>query len=313
MTSASKAAPAGGWPEAGTEPPAGRAASLGPAVLVGLLGRGIGLSRSPAMHEQEGARLGLRLQYRLLDFDRLGLGAEALPEVILGAERLGFAGLNVTHPFKERVLDCLDELSEDAAAIGAVNTLVFAGGRRLGFNTDCFGFQESFRRGLPGAALGEVLQFGAGGAGMAVARALLQLGAGRLAIRDLDPAKAEALCGSLERQYGAGRAVAVPGEEAEAAARRADGLVNATPLGMDKYPGSPVREDWLSARQWVADIVYFPEDTALVRQAERSGCATLRGGGMAVFQAAKAFELFTGRQPDAGQMRRHYEQAAPAG
>jgi shikimate dehydrogenase len=205
------------------------------------------------------------------------------------------------------VLDCLDELSEDAAAIGAVNTIVFAEGRRLGFNTDCSGFQESFRRGLPEASLGEVMQFGAGGAGMAVARALLQLGAGRLWICDLDLGKAEALCGSLRRQFGPERAAAVAA--AEETARRADGLVNATPLGMDKYPGSPVSPEWLSARQWVADIVYFPEETALVREAEQRGCATLRGGGMAVSQAAKAFELFTGRRPDPEQMRHHYARA----
>lgn len=302
VTGASRTAVAGD--RAGAESGAVKSESLGPAVLVGLLGRGIGRSRSPAMHEREGARLGLRLQYRLLDFDRLGLGPEALPEMILGAERLGYAGLNVTHPFKERVLRCLDELSEDAAAIGAVNTIVFAEGRRLGLNTDCFGFQESFRRGLPGAALDRVLQFGAGGAGMAVARALLQLGTGRLSICDLDHGKAEALCDSLRRQFGPDRAATVAA--AEAAARQADGLVNATPLGMDKYPGSPVREEWLSARQWVADIVYFPEETTLVRQAERRGCATLRGAGMAVFQAAKAFELFTGRRPDPEQMRHHY-------
>lgn len=281
-----------------------QAAPLGPAVLVGLVGCGIARSRSPAMHELEGARLGLRYQYRLLDFDRLALGPDALPEVVLGAQRLGYAGLNVTHPFKQRVLACLDELSEDAAAIGAVNTVIFADGRRIGFNTDCWGFQEAFRRGLPDAALGRVVQFGAGGAGMAVARALLQLGTRRLALHDLDRARAEALAEALCRQFGPGRATAV--EAPEPAVRTADGIVNATPLGMDKYPGSPVAAGLLSPAQWVADIVYFPERTELVRDAERRGCATLRGTGMAVFQAVKAFELFTGRAPDAEHMKRHF-------
>lgn len=279
-----------------------------PAVLVGLVGRGIGQSRSPAMHEREGARLGLRYRYRLLDFDRLALGPQALPEVVRGAERLGYAGLNVTHPFKERVLDCLDELSEDAAAIGAVNTVVFREGRRVGFNTDCWGFQESFRRGLPEAELGSVLQVGAGGAGMAVARALLQLGAGRLLLHDIRGDKAAALAEALCRQFGPGRAAVAA--DVRTALQEAAGLVNATPLGMDKYPGSPVEGGWLSTAQWVADVVYFPEETALIRQAEARGCATLRGGGMAVFQAVKAFELFTGRAPDSEQMHRHFLAAA---
>lgn len=278
--------------------------ALAPGILVGLVGCGIGQSRSPAMHELEGARLGLRYQYKLLDFDRLGLGVDDLPEVIVGAERLGYAGLNVTHPFKERVLASLDELSEDATAIGAVNTVVFSDGQRQGFNTDCWGFQESFRRGLPGAALDNVMQLGAGGAGMAVARALLQLGVARLCLYDVNRDKASSLAETLRRQFGAGRAVAV--DEPEAATRRACGLVNTTPVGMAKYPGTPARAAWLSPAQWVADIVYFPEETELLRIAEQVGCATLRGTGMAVFQAVKAFELFTGTLPDAEQMIRHF-------
>jgi shikimate dehydrogenase len=145
-----------------------------------LLGRGIQQSRTPHMHIREGDRLGLSYAYGLVDFDQLGLRDDDLADVISAAARGGLAGLNVTHPFKQAVVPLVDELSADGAAIGALNTVVLRGGRAVGHNTDCWGFAESFRRGMPGAALGKVLLIGAGGAGMAVARALLDQGAAQV-------------------------------------------------------------------------------------------------------------------------------------
>ena len=129
------------------------------------------------MHEAEGARLGLRYAYRRFDFDELGLEDADLPFLIGRLRAEGYAGLNLTHPFKERVIDCLDELSTDAKAIGAVNTVVFRGDRSIGHNTNSWGFGESFGRGLVAPALDHVVVIGAGGAGLAVAHALLGLGA----------------------------------------------------------------------------------------------------------------------------------------
>lgn len=275
----------------------------GRAVLVGLIGGGIQASRSPALHEREGARQGLRILYRLIDLDRLGLDATALPDLLTAAERMGFAGLNITHPCKQAVIPHLDELSPDAAAIGAVNTVVFAGGRRIGHNTDWSGFAESFERGLAEARRRLVVQFGAGGAGAAVAHALLALGTETLAIVDTEASRAEALAAALCGRFGAGRAFAAgDGGPVD----RADGLVNTTPLGMEKYPGMAVPAAALRPDLWVADIVYFPLDTELLRAARRAGCRTLAGGGMAVFQAAGAFRLFTGTEPDAERMAAHF-------
>jgi shikimate dehydrogenase len=283
-----------------------------PAVLAGLIGKGIGASRSPALHEREGAEQGLRLVYRLIDLDVLRLGPEALPELLTAAARLGFAGLNITFPCKQAVVPHLDELSPDAAALGAVNTVVLRDGRRVGHNTDCSGFAEGFRRGLPDVPRAEVVQLGAGGAGAAVAHALLAEGTGRLCIADTDRARAAALAGDLCARFGAGRAVAADGLEAAIAA--ADGLVNCTPVGMTKLPGMPVPAGLLHPRLWVADIVYFPLETELLRTARAMGCRTLDGGGMAVFQAVGAFRLFTGREPDAPRMLRHFaEMSAAAG
>ncbi len=286
---------------AGERPVTGQGLSF----LLGLIGAGIQASRTPGMHELEGDALGLRVLYRLIDLERLGLGPEALPELMLAAERLGFAGLNVTHPCKQAVLAHLHEVAPEAAALGAVNTVVLRDGRRVGHNTDSFGFAEALRRGLPGAPLDRVVQLGAGGAGAAVAHALLGLGVGRLLLHDTARDRAEALAARLTAHGGAGRIAVAP--DLARALEAASGLVNTTPVGMTAYPGLPLPRELLRAELWVADIVYFPLETELLRTARELGCRTLDGGGMAVFQAVRAFELFTGRAPDAARMRRHFE------
>ena len=278
-----------------------------PPVLVGLLGRGIQSSRSPIMHQREGARLGMRFTYALVDFDWLGLPDAALGDIIAAAERLGFAGINVTHPFKQSVIDHVADLSPEAAAIGAVNTVVFDRGCRTGHNTDCWGFAESFREHMQGCSLDSVLQFGAGGGGAAVAHALLELGVGELALFDTDGGRSAQLAQSLAGRFGkAVTSVAEP----QSALSRVSGIVNTTPVGMDKYPGVPFPADLLESRHWVADIVYFPRETELLRLARGRGCRTIGGAGMAVYQAVKAFELFTGVAPDREAMTRHFGAAA---
>jgi len=275
------------------------------AVLVGLIGAGIQASRSPALHEREGAAQGLRYLYRLIDLDVLGLTAGALPELLLAARRFGFAGLNITHPCKQLVIPLLDALSDDAEAIGAVNTVVLApDGRAIGHNTDWYGFAESFRRELADAPRSLVAQLGAGGAGSAVAHALLTLDVGELLISDIDAARAERLAKELCGRFGAGRAVAL--RDPERTIRTVDGVVNTTPVGMVGHPGMPLPPDWLRPDLWVADIVYFPLETELLRTARALGCRTMAGGTMAVFQAVGAFQLFTGIRPDADRMIRHF-------
>jgi len=177
-------------------------------ILVGLIGAGIQASRTPAMHEKEGAEQGLRYVYRLIDLETLNLGAEALPKLMDAAEREGFSGLNITHPCKQSVIPLLIDLSDDARALGAVNTVVLRDGTRFGHNTDWWGFAESFRRGLPHAALGRVVQLGAGGGGAAVSHAALTLGVEQLTLFDLAPGRAQSLATALGARFGKGRAVA---------------------------------------------------------------------------------------------------------
>lgn len=277
------------------------------ALQAGLLGRGIRESRSPRMHTAEGARLGLNYDYRLFDFDRLGLRDTDLPSLVVKLRLEGYSGLNITHPFKERVVASLDRLSSDAAAIGAVNTVVFEDREATGHNTDCWGFAESFRRGLGEPRCDDVVLVGAGGAGMAVAKALLDLGVRKLTIFDLERAKATRLIERLRERFDGERVVEAV--ELEMAFANADGMVNATPAGMAKYPGMPVEARLLRPELWVVDIVYFPAETELLRTARAVGCRTLAGEGMAIFQAVKAFELITGVAPDPAQMARHFRAA----
>ena len=275
-----------------------------PAFLAGLIGAGIQASRTPAMHEREGAKQELRYIYKLIDLQALNLGVEALPDLLLAAERMGFAGLNITHPCKQAVIPLLHDLSEDARALNAVNTVVLRDGRRIGHNTDWWGFAESFRRNLPDAKRDRVVQLGAGGAGAAVAHAALTLGVGRLTIVDTEQARADQVASSLAQRFGAGRAVA--GADLAAVMAEAKGLINTTPVGMAKYPGLPLPAELLRPELWVAEIVYFPLETELLRRARTLGCRTLDGGGMAVFQAVEAFRLITGITPDADRMLRHF-------
>jgi shikimate dehydrogenase len=279
---------------------------LTPSVLAGLVGAGIQASRTPSLHEREGAEQGLRYIYRLIDLEALGLDASALPEILTAAQRFGFAGLNITHPCKQAVIPLLDELSPDANTLGAINTVVLKDGRRIGHNTDWWGFAESFRRELADVRRERVVLVGAGGAGAAVAHALLTLGAGELAIIDTEEARARSLAEALRERFGTARARADP--DVCAAMAAADGAVNATPLGMAQYPGMPFPAGLLRPELWVADIVYFPLETELLRQARDRGCRTMSGGGMAVFQAVGAFRLLTGREPDPERMLKHFQE-----
>lgn len=280
--------------------------------LVGLVGSGIGPSLSPALHHREADRQGLRYLYRLLDTDVLGVPPEAVGDLVRAARDLGFDGLNITHPCKQLVLPHLDALDPRAEALGAVNTVVFDGGRAVGHNTDVTGFAASFARGLPDAPMERVVQLGAGGAGAAVAHAVLTLGAGRVTVVDALPDRAATLAASLQRHFGPGRAVAATADRLAVLLRDADGLVHATPTGMAAHPGLPLPAELLRPGLWVAEVVYRPLETELVRAARAVGCAVLGGGGMAVFQAADAFRLFTGREPDSARMLADIEELAGA-
>ncbi|KAF5884679.1 shikimate dehydrogenase [Rhizobium sp. PEPV16] len=280
------------------------------AVLVGLIGADIQTSKSPALHEREGVLQGLNYRYELLDLAERGLPATALPDLLAEEETRGFAGSNITHPCKQTVIPHLTDLSEDARMLGAVNTVVFKDGKRTGHNTDWYGFYENFRRGLPDVPRRRAVLLGAGGAGVAVGHAAMKLGIERLSIFDQDASRAGRLAKDLNSRFSAERAFAIT--DVGEAMRSADGLIHATPTGMKNHPGLPIEESWLERRHWVADIVYMPLVTELLALATRLGCRALPGGGMTVFQAAAAFKLFSGIEPDAERMTAHFTELCRA-
>ena len=276
---------------------------------LGLIGAGIRSSRTPLMHEREAAAHGWSCRYELLDLDVIAGGAAALPSLIDRAERDGFAGLNITHPCKESVLQHVTALSDEARRLGAVNTVVFTGGARIGCNTDWWGFRESVSRGLGGVSRSRVVQLGAGGAGAATAYASLQLGVTRLDIVDLVHARAGALADRMNVLF-PGRAFACA--DPAAVLPQAAGVIHATPTGMASHPGLPLAEHLIDRRLWVAEVVYFPLETELLRVARQRGCRTLDGSGMAVWQAVEAFRLFTGAEANPDRMRAAFDEAANA-
>ncbi|GAA2649236.1 shikimate dehydrogenase [Paractinoplanes durhamensis] len=269
--------------------------------LVGLIGAGIGTSLSPALHEREAGRHGLRYLYQLVDLDRLAPAARDVGDLVSAARRLGFRGLNITHPVKQDVVRHLDDLAPEAAELGAVNTVVFDHGRAVGHNTDRYGFAAGLARQLPGLRLDHVVQLGAGGAGLAVACALAGAGARRLSVADVDPGRAERLARAIAGHHPV-TVEAIAPEEVPARLADAGGLVNATPIGMEGHPGTPIEPEHLRADLWVADVIYRPLETALIRTARALGCRVADGGGMVVHQAAASFQLFTGYAPGEDRM-----------
>lgn len=269
-------------------------------IRVGLLGRGITASSSPAIHEAEAGRLGLELTYELFDFDVLGLADEALADMLAQLVEQGFSGVNVTHPFKQAVIPLLDKVEDTAASLGAVNCVTFRGGRKVGTNTDWIGFQFMLDVALPHEPRDIVAQIGSGGAGSATAFALLQSGTKELRIHDASATRIEELAERLRAAFPDADIVGctTPG----AAIAGACGVVQSTPVGMAQHPGMPFDPALMSRGQWLADVIYFPRETELLKAARERGLPTADGAPMVVGQAAEAFRQFTGMEPDRDRM-----------
>ena len=257
------------------------------------------------MHEDAFAAAGIKGHYHLMDVDVLGDRADFAQ--LFDAVRIGgFAGTNVTFPFKEAVLALLDEIDRRRPSqIGAVNTVVIGrDGRTRGDNTDRSGFRRSFEE-----TIGKACRRGpARGAG----RRRWGRAGGRLrADRSWRRETVDSRQGSKPRRQSlppnvAGtlrRIVFEAATDLAAAMRGADGVVNATPIGMHGFPGDPVAEELIAAEQWIADVIYTPLETHCHQGAKRKGCRDITGGGMCVHQAAEAFRLFTGISPDIERMR----------
>jgi shikimate dehydrogenase len=272
----------------------------------GLIGFDLDLSLSRVLHEAEGTALGLDYVYDVFDGSRNAQFAD-LGATLHAARRGGYRGVNVTHPFKQAVVEYVDELSDDARVLGAVNTVVFDRAGSTGHNTDWSGFARSIQTHLGSTPRRTVLQFGAGGAGMAVAHALLRSGVERLVLFDVDAERAGAAAESLNTAHHREAIVVGSLADADRWGSDANGIVNATPIGMPASPGSAVPAQLLRPEVWVHDVVYMPLETELMAAARARGCLTVGGGSMLVFQAAGGFRLFTGVTPNVDRMLAHLE------
>ncbi len=268
----------------------------GAAVKLGLIGNSIKRSKAPRLHELAGSIYGVAVRYERLVPPDLG---RDFNEVFADCRTGGFRGVNITHPYKEqvtRLVDC-DGL---ATKVGAVNTVVFGSGKPAGTNTDCSGFVAAYRDTFGEAAPGRVALIGAGGAGSAIAFALCALNARAIALTDRDPAKARGLAARLKSHHGD---MDICVEDIGSAVTGADGIINATPLGMDEHPGCPIPPEILGTQRWAFDAVYTPVETAFLSHARRAGLQVMTGFEMFLHQGIQAFEIFTGRKADAATLR----------
>lgn len=262
------------------------------------------------MHEAAARAVGMDLRYHLIDTDVLGRTAEDLPRLLDAVRMVGFAGANVTHPFKEAVVRHLDAVEGAAAALGSVNTVVIRNGRLVGHNTDYTGFIAGWRRALPAMNPGRAALVGAGGVGRAIAHGLIALGATSLRLTDIDAGRAQALAIELRTAH---PQIAIDvATDARAATHGADGIVNATPVGMHAYPGNPLPAFAFAGIKWASEAIYTPLETEFVVAARRAGAAVMTGQELAIGQAVDAFALFFGRPAPIETMRATFLQRAQA-
>jgi shikimate dehydrogenase len=280
-------------------------------MLLGLIGANIKGSMSPALFADAFAAADIDGYYHLIDADTLP--GRRLPQLFESIKTVGFAGANITYPFKQEIIGLLGAVDREAAQVGAINTVAIApDGRATGYNFDRRGWRNSFAAtfGADGAKDATVVQIGAGGAGRAVAYALMDLGVATLILHDLDAVRADALRSEISAYYGTSRCRLARDLERDIA--QAEGIVNATQVGMSGFPGNPVPLTALKPQHWAADVIYTPMQTAFLKAAAAKGARTLNGAGMCVYQAAEAFRLFTGVTPDIARLHRAFASAVAA-
>jgi len=276
-------------------------------IKAALIGSGIGLSRTPGMHKRVGHLLGLNYSYEIMDVDTAQYCNFSLAQLIERCESLGYAGLNITYPFKQEVLPLLDELSDNAKMSAAVNTVVFKQGRRFGYNTDYSGFVKAFEQQMSDVVVDRALLLGAGGAGSAAAFAMAGSAAKSVFIYDRNPEKAAQLAVKLNIHY-PNLNIECYDRLIEAIRAKPNGVINASPMGMQAYPGSPFPQREWQQSLWAVDLVYLPLQTQFLTDGETAGCKTMSGAHLAIHQAVDSFALITGQLADT----KHFSKAFAA-
>jgi shikimate dehydrogenase len=267
-------------------------------VRLGLIGDNIARSQSPRLHELAGRLTGIPVAYERLIPKDLGQDFET---VFATARDAGFRGLNITYPYKERVVALVKVPDPQVAKLGAVNTVVFTPEGPRGYNTDWSGFIAGYRHAFGDRQPGPVCMVGAGGVGKAVAFGLLSLGLEDLRLVERDLPKAEALAAAL-KVAAPTLSVSVTGDVAEGTAG-ASGLINCTPVGMVGYDGTAVPRGQMAGAAWAFDAVYTPVNTRFLRDAAAEGLAVMSGYELYFYQGQHAFAIFHGRPIDEAVLR----------
>ncbi len=265
--------------------------------LFGVIGDPIRHSKSPIMLNRAFRETGVNGVYAAFH-----VTPERLEQAIAGVRGLGFRGLNVTIPHKVEVMQFLDEISEGAQAIGAVNTIVNENGRLIGYNTDGIGYVRSLKEEAEPDLSGKtIVVLGAGGAARGILWALAQEGPAAIVVANRTEAKAVELAGSFPSAM---RISAVPGNGLQSVVAEADVVVNTTSVGMSpNVDALPIDPAWLKPRAVASDLIYNPLKTAFLSRAEERGCRIHGGLGMFVYQGAYAFEYWTGKPAPIAAMR----------
>jgi shikimate dehydrogenase len=268
------------------------------AIRLGLIGDNIGASRAPRFHVLAGLQNGVEVIYDRLVPTVMKQGFDALFDMVATQ---GYRGINVTYPYKERAA-CRVRIDDPTVrALGAVNTVLFEPDGPCGYNTDQSGFIAAYRRARGDMPPGCVLVIGAGGVGRAIGFALARLGATEIRLADTDPARAEALAAAL-RGYCDRLAVAT-GTDAAAMAQGAEGILNATPVGMVGHPGTPLARAAMAGARWAFDAIYTPVETEFLRDAKATGLDVISGYELFIGQGVDAWKLFTGLPLDEARLR----------
>lgn len=257
---------------------------------LGLIGGNITASRAPALHIVCALSLSRNVTYDLIIPAERG---RDFARVLADCAAQGFAGVNVTYPFKEEAAALVTPGDPVVAAMGAANTIRFTAEGPRAYNTDYSGFKAAYRAAFGTAAPGRVLMLGTGGVGRAVAFGLADLQASALVLVDPAPGKAASLAAAL--------AAHAPGVKVELAPRATDltgveGVVNCTPLGMIGREGSALPEGVRGAPRWAFDAVYTPLETRFRAQVEALGATFLSGYELYFHQGIEAFAIFSGQQ-----------------
>lgn len=256
---------------------------------LGLIGQSIAQSRAPALHKMLGEIYGIPVAYAL--HEPADTSAQAFATTLRQMREQGYRGTNVTFPYKQLAVAEADSVNTAVARTGATNTLSL-GDRVEAYNTDYTGFIRGYRGRVGELPAGRVLLVGAGGVGRAIAFALFELGATEVQVFDLSDDSARSLAAALKA---AGyNATAIGQDRFDEAVRMADGLVNCTPVGHYKTPGSPVPAELIGGQRWAFDAVYTPLDTEFLIQAHRQGVRIVSGFDLFIYQGIDAFEIFSG-------------------